>query len=280
MVKKVLKGVPNTILREQRERLYLTQADLAEKIGVTEMTIGRWERGEASPAPYALKKLCTFFQTSPQALGLERKSEQSSLSSENDTYTIYDPVDETSPSQAQYEQQYDLKMSMENQFANKITDKNTAIIAVDTEKIVSANASLSTPAPQRHRRWLPILLLVSLIIALGGTVAYLLLAAPTAAQTTSPQKTLETFCHALVEKDFDTAYNQFSKRLQQSVPESEIMKAYNACTTAPSNVSPAHPQCTLNMTTKSNKKYWRRITLALDEQHIWKIDSWGVSHKG
>lgn len=38
-------------LREKRERLGLTQQGLAEKFGVSVLTISRWERGAARPIP-------------------------------------------------------------------------------------------------------------------------------------------------------------------------------------------------------------------------------------
>jgi hypothetical protein len=120
------------------------------------------------------------------------------------------------------------------------------------------------------------IVLATLVIAALSAAAYVMFSTT----TTSPQKTVETFCRTLVEKDFQTAYDQFSHQLQQRVPESEIMKSYSSCTTAPSTVTTAHPQCTLLVTTKTNKKYWRLISLSLDEQHIWKINTWGVSHKG
>jgi hypothetical protein len=148
-----------------------------------------------------------------------------------------------------------------------------------------------------HRR-ASILLFVLLVIFIGIVISIGIIA-PTASKatasaqnvqttvftqkslvTTSAQKTLMTFCQALVEKDFQTAYDQFSSQLQQHVLKSEIMKSYSACTTAPSTVSNAHPQCTLRLTTETDKKYWRVISLSLDQQHIWKISSWGISHKG
>ncbi len=67
---------PNMRLREQREQRQLTQAALAEKLGVSTLTVGRWERGEAVPTPYALKKLCTLLEATPQALGFPPEEEK------------------------------------------------------------------------------------------------------------------------------------------------------------------------------------------------------------
>ncbi len=70
---------PNIQLRERRERYQLTQAALAEKIGVNTLTVGRWERGEAVPTAYALKKLCTLLEATPQTLGFEQDQEAGAL---------------------------------------------------------------------------------------------------------------------------------------------------------------------------------------------------------
>jgi putative transcriptional regulator len=244
MGSRVQKGIPNVRLREQREQRYLTQAELAEKIGVSEMTVGRWERGEASPAPYAVKKLCVFFDTTPQELGLKRQLEPLA--------PLLVEIDPPTPA---------------------ITVTRSELEATVP---FPTHSSLSAPAPRWPRRLVYTFALALLVIVMLSMAAYVMITTT----TSSPQKTIKTFCQALVEKDFRTAYDQFSGRLQQQVPMNEITKAYNACTTSPYNVSAAHPQCTLIVTTKSNKKYWRLITLAQDEHQLWKIDSWGVSHKG
>ena len=68
----VPKNIPSIRLREVREQRGWTQVDLAEKVGVTERTVGRWERGEAFPTSYALTKLCMLFNMTQEELGLRR----------------------------------------------------------------------------------------------------------------------------------------------------------------------------------------------------------------
>jgi transcriptional regulator with XRE-family HTH domain len=46
-----------SILKQERLRLNLTQRELADKVGVDSQTVGRWERRETSPYPYHRKKL-------------------------------------------------------------------------------------------------------------------------------------------------------------------------------------------------------------------------------
>lgn len=57
------KTVPhaNTRLRDERLRKRWTQQDLADRLGTTKLTVGRWERGVAFPGPYFRLRLATLF---------------------------------------------------------------------------------------------------------------------------------------------------------------------------------------------------------------------------
>jgi DNA-binding transcriptional regulator YiaG len=44
-------------IKEIRRRSGLTQEGFAHKLGVTHLTVGRWERGEHKPSPLAARKL-------------------------------------------------------------------------------------------------------------------------------------------------------------------------------------------------------------------------------
>jgi transcriptional regulator with XRE-family HTH domain len=50
-------GLFDRTLRARREELRLGQAQLAERVGVTQQTISRWENGEVIPPPKRLAKL-------------------------------------------------------------------------------------------------------------------------------------------------------------------------------------------------------------------------------
>ncbi|HEX2149609.1 MAG TPA: helix-turn-helix transcriptional regulator, partial [Actinomycetota bacterium] len=50
-------GLFDRTLRSRREELGLGQSQLAERIGVTQQTISRWESGEIVPPPKRLAKL-------------------------------------------------------------------------------------------------------------------------------------------------------------------------------------------------------------------------------
>lgn len=50
-------GLFDRTLRTRREELGLGQAELAERVGVTQQTISRWENGEVIPPPKRLAKV-------------------------------------------------------------------------------------------------------------------------------------------------------------------------------------------------------------------------------
>src|SRR5574337_424785 len=60
----------NERLKAAREQRCWTQARLAEEVGTTPGTVGRWERGESIPFPHYREKLCQVFGKSPEELGL------------------------------------------------------------------------------------------------------------------------------------------------------------------------------------------------------------------
>ena len=64
------RAVPNELLKKAREQHNLTQKELAEEIGVTHITVNRWEKGKVTPIPYYRQKLCNFFQKDTESLGL------------------------------------------------------------------------------------------------------------------------------------------------------------------------------------------------------------------
>src|SRR5262245_59503762 len=59
-------AVPN--LRRVRRLRFLTQADLARRIGTTQQVVQRWETGKANPRPSSMKKLCDALEVTPTDL--------------------------------------------------------------------------------------------------------------------------------------------------------------------------------------------------------------------
>src|SRR3954466_6102995 len=72
----------NESLRRLRIEHNWRQQDIADQLGTTVTTIGRWERGHQQPSAYYRVKLCTLFGKSAQELGL---LEESVSPSENNT---------------------------------------------------------------------------------------------------------------------------------------------------------------------------------------------------
>jgi len=57
-------------LREERFKHNLSQEKLAEKLGVSPVTVNRWEQGAQQPRAYGRIKLCELFGKSAEELGL------------------------------------------------------------------------------------------------------------------------------------------------------------------------------------------------------------------
>lgn len=55
-------------LRNERKKARLTQAQLGEKLGLTQQAIGKWEKGLAEPDISSINKLAELFQCNPNYL--------------------------------------------------------------------------------------------------------------------------------------------------------------------------------------------------------------------
>ena len=58
----------STALKKLRYRRGITQADLAETLGVTQQAVARWERNKSEPDFSTLKKLSNYFNVSTDYL--------------------------------------------------------------------------------------------------------------------------------------------------------------------------------------------------------------------
>ncbi len=64
------------IVKLERMRRGWSQANLAEKIGVSERTVHRWENGESLPQSFPRQRLCELFEKTPETLGLLREARE------------------------------------------------------------------------------------------------------------------------------------------------------------------------------------------------------------
>ncbi|MFO8010268.1 MAG: helix-turn-helix transcriptional regulator [Dehalococcoidia bacterium] len=55
-------------LKELREERFLTQEELAEMVGVTPLTISRWENGKRKPRLKAMRKLIKALNVDPKEI--------------------------------------------------------------------------------------------------------------------------------------------------------------------------------------------------------------------
>lgn len=55
-------------LKEMRDEAILTQEELAQRVGVTKMTIYSWERGETGPRPAHIRKLAEVLGQDPKVV--------------------------------------------------------------------------------------------------------------------------------------------------------------------------------------------------------------------
>ena len=68
-MEKIIEKKPNLRLRREREWRSLSQQQVAEYIGTTPLSVGRWERGIVQPGPHFRRALCTLFNKNPYELG-------------------------------------------------------------------------------------------------------------------------------------------------------------------------------------------------------------------
>ena len=50
------------ILKEYREKMFMSQEDLAQKLGISYVTVNRWENGKFEPTIKLKKKLYNMFK--------------------------------------------------------------------------------------------------------------------------------------------------------------------------------------------------------------------------
>ncbi len=83
---------PNTRLQTARKERGWSQADLAERIGVGTLEIGRWERGNSFPHPLYRQRLVETFGQSAQELGLVQVADNQNPHSEDSTFPFNEPL--------------------------------------------------------------------------------------------------------------------------------------------------------------------------------------------
>jgi len=68
--------VRGDLLRRLRRLRGMTQADLAQEVGVWPQTVRAWEAGKAEPRPHAFRRLCEVLAIAPEELYTERPDQE------------------------------------------------------------------------------------------------------------------------------------------------------------------------------------------------------------
>ena len=63
-------------LRELRNQRSLTQAQLAEMVGVSNVTLGKWENGKSTPADETIAHLATIFAVAAKDIDFPRNTDR------------------------------------------------------------------------------------------------------------------------------------------------------------------------------------------------------------
>src|SRR5437764_373083 len=82
--------MPNN-LAALRIKHNFSRGQLAELVGVTTLTLGRWERGEAVPRKYSLHKLCEALKCTEEDLDFSSQT-QAIVAPSSDMAPVYDAI--------------------------------------------------------------------------------------------------------------------------------------------------------------------------------------------
>lgn len=124
----------------------------------------------------------------------------------------------------------------------------------------------------RRMRWITLsILLVLLFVSISSflLVKYI--------NRSTPDKTLDTFCRALLQSDYQSAYDQFSARLQQTISEKTFAAPLSqdrviACTHGTTGEIGNSVTNELKLVHISNGSNCDIVTLMKDSNNDWKID--------
>jgi len=140
--------------------------------------------------------------------------------------------------------------------------------------VIPAYAQPAQPA-RKSRRGLWITLGV-----IGGVLLLVCVACGVLAvvNASTPTKTLDAFCNALINGDNHSAYTQFSGNLQSQLKESVFTQAVSvdkvtSCTHGSPNESGSSARASLTLVHASGARNNDAVTLIKDSNSDWKIDS-------
>jgi peptidoglycan hydrolase-like protein with peptidoglycan-binding domain len=145
---------PNHALRAGRKKQGLTQEELAEVLGVSSKTVGRWERGLTRPSDYERRKLCQILQQSEERLGLLHWQEEQSNVADSDVYR--DEIEFVPQTDAQLVPDLSPEQARKAPFYSETLDQQNPPHSMEgshlfTTPFVSTQAKNGVPALSRRR---------------------------------------------------------------------------------------------------------------------------------
>lgn len=122
-----------------------------------------------------------------------------------------------------------------------------------------------------RRRIMPGILVVLVLVSISALLLLQYL------KSSTPDRTLDTFCRALQQADYHTAYDQFSATLQRSISEKAFAAPLSqdrvtACTHSSAGLQGKSVLSQLKLVHASQGKNTDILTLVKDDRNNWKID--------
>ncbi|QBD79350.1 hypothetical protein EPA93_26520 [Ktedonosporobacter rubrisoli] len=143
----------------------------------------------------------------------------------------------------------------------------------------ASGTALAKPQRTLSRSFLITAGIVVAILIIAPIVTYQILAY---ANRSTPTKTLDAFCTALQHEDYQQAYNQFSKNLQNQFSEMDFANALApdkvvSCVHGSASESDTSSVTSLRLIHDSKGVNQELVTLKKDENNVWKIDDLQVA---
>ncbi|HLH61324.1 MAG TPA: FHA domain-containing protein [Ktedonobacteraceae bacterium] len=131
-------------------------------------------------------------------------------------------------------------------------------------------AAVGVPPARQSRRTLWIVLGVVGVVILLAIVLF----AVVAANASTPQKTLDTFCNAIKNRDYQTAYGQLSSFRQTQISEADFANFFSSATSCTYSTPAVNgSSATTNLTFFTNSGSVNGATNMVQENGVWKIDA-------
>ncbi len=144
MVKKSVRSEnPNQRLKQQRMARGWSQEHVAQNIGTSAFTVGRWERGVSRPSSYFRAKLCELFQCSAAELGLTTYQKTSVDSADGAISLAGQQTIESDASSQPFLPVYDLAISPLSTQPKELVGRDDLLQRLKTRLLIHQSLALS-----------------------------------------------------------------------------------------------------------------------------------------